>query len=75
MKKMRLDVDALAVESFGTAQRSEGGVRSHQDGLFDSATCSENVKCAVGEQADAPSWKTCYGQATCVTFCELCRWE
>lgn len=72
MRKLRLDLDALVVESFEPAQRqgARGTVRGHASLYWED--CYESETCAGAGYPCNPSDQSCAGscfQATCAPGC------
>jgi hypothetical protein len=80
MKKLKLDIDAVRVESFATAERDEqrGTVQGHisiEASCYDTDCCSDVTDCCQSAYCSGhwtcgcPTGITCPGRNTCAESC------
>lgn len=82
MKKMKLDFDALTVETFETgedAAKREGTVKAHAETLDGSPTCNGGNTCwdscdgVCGSYFCVPTEGNSCQQVTCIWSCSTCN--
>jgi len=72
MRKLKLEIDDLEVESFeaGQEHRRSGTVRGHDDDTMETEWCTGYPDCGVSEQGCKTPYLTCYGTCRCSENCE-----
>ncbi|HEU0012165.1 MAG TPA: pinensin family lanthipeptide [Longimicrobium sp.] len=76
MRKLKLELDTLEVESFetGAEHRLNGTVRGHDDDTVETEWCTGYPDCGVSKRGCQTPRNTCYGSCGCTEGCtENCQ--